>query len=425
MAEETQLYKMNVRSPFYVVVDDEGKPDAIDDVDDTPDAPDAYVPPSDQTEIVRCGGTINIGTDVGTRFFRLDTEGVTGDFTIDYRVNVPVRITATSGSTTTQFNSNRFVGSRGTLNVFETYLLATGFTSSDMTLTDGEATGTFTFTKTDNGDNYIKYKVEAPMITDDYSLTFNCPTASIDATLTNPGDNRIVDTIFGIHTTKTGGGGNNFPTLLINDSVVISQMASDTTYMLDGNDLGQVTYPRGSSGSTQYIDREANFKLGVNKITMRFNRTYQGIMSVSRFGIFHDGSNFRHTYPGSELDYSGQHKSHPYNAGSHAFGQATVMNVDHLQHGQGYDIDYGEVVFFIYDDGSGNSYLTLPDGIVRPIGRATHFNQPYEFAQAFQYRRHARGSGSAAAIDVTSNFTYMPPRTRISSEQYNWYSTTD
>ena len=121
MSEETQLYKMNVRSPFFVVANSEGKPESITEEDpqdqteeDQPDTPDEYIEPTDQTEIVTCGKIIKVGVDVGTRFFKLDTEGNTGDFSITWTVKRPIRIVASyntaTGSYHTFFNGNLFIG---------------------------------------------------------------------------------------------------------------------------------------------------------------------------------------------------------------------------------------------------------------------------------------------------------------------------
>lgn len=433
MADETKLHKMNVRSPFYVIVKDEGKPTSIGEADpddqtddDQPDTPDEYVEPDAQTEIVQCGDVINIGTDVGTRTFKLDTQDTTGDFTLDYRVNRPIRITATSGSTTNQFNSNRFIGDiGGILQTNQLALVAAGVNVSELDLSSGEATGTYTFTKTDNGDDYISYKVEAPLVTDDYTLTFNCPTVSLDTTLSNPGDRSITQTVFGLLTTKTSR--TNNPTLLVNGTIVANRMTPGATYIFDDNDLGQPLHPNTLSPTTAvYISRSTHFKQGINKIELRYQKGHQGQMWMSRYGIYHTGTQFKHTYPGSELDFSA-HKTHPYNSGSHAFASGSVINVSYNKTGiYPTERSYSSIVWYIYDDGSGNSYLTLPNGVRKPgIGDIVkYFNQPYELAQA-QERFEQSTRGGSPILDGCQSIPFIPARTKGGDSQFNWYSPTD
>ena len=67
------LKKINVRSPYYITV---SKAEEAD-VDATE--------PVDQESTITCGSTTQVGVDVGTRIFKISTEGrQLGDYTITF-----------------------------------------------------------------------------------------------------------------------------------------------------------------------------------------------------------------------------------------------------------------------------------------------------------------------------------------------------
>lgn len=174
MAEDT--HKINVRSPFFITATGEGAPDipdAVDDPIDDPVVPEEYVQPETLTQTILCGETINVGEDVGGRIYTLQVGAATGDVTINYSVNTPISITGYWDTTTPDFSSTGYVGNDD----FEQNLLDAGIEAGDMNLGSGVQTGTVTINKTGATPETVNVLVSAPLPTDDYSLTFNCPSA--------------------------------------------------------------------------------------------------------------------------------------------------------------------------------------------------------------------------------------------------------
>lgn len=174
MAEDT--HKINVRSPFFITATGEGAPDIPDSVDDPiddPVVPGIYDQPETLTQTVLCGETINVGEDVGGRIYTLQVGAATGDVTINYSVNTPISITGYWDTTTPDFSSTGYVGNDD----FEQNLLDAGIEAGDMNLGSGVQTGTVTINKTGATPETVNVLVSAPLPTDDYSLTFNCPSA--------------------------------------------------------------------------------------------------------------------------------------------------------------------------------------------------------------------------------------------------------
>jgi hypothetical protein len=185
MANEIPVEKINIRNPFFISADAEGAPDAPDaagDPIDNPEVPDLYVSPSQVTENVICGQEVNIGEDVGGKIYTLNVGKATGNVTIDYTVNVPISITGYWNTTTPNFSSTGYVGN----DIFEQDLLDAGVSAGNMNLGSGVQTGTVTINKTAETPETVNFLVSAPLRTDDYQLTFNCPSApAITAPVSN------------------------------------------------------------------------------------------------------------------------------------------------------------------------------------------------------------------------------------------------
>ena len=176
MASEILTEKINIRNPFFISADAEGAPelpDTASDPVDYPEVPAIYVAPSQVTENVICGQEVNIGEDVGGKIYTLDVGTATGDVTVNYTVNVPISITGYWDTTTPNFSSTGYIGN----DIYEQELLDAGISSGNMSLGSGVQTGTVTINKTAATPETVNILVSAPLRTDDYQLTFNCPSA--------------------------------------------------------------------------------------------------------------------------------------------------------------------------------------------------------------------------------------------------------
>ena len=159
MATSTgEVEKINVRSPFYLTIDSE-------------DAPPAYTPPATLTQPLGCGGQINIGEDVGTRIYEVDVTNRSGSFTINFTINIPIKITYQL----TEDSSPTVVGYKGN-NEYEQELIDMGISSSELTgLSSGTAQGGIPVTRSTDSASTLTITIEAPMATDDYQLIMGCP----------------------------------------------------------------------------------------------------------------------------------------------------------------------------------------------------------------------------------------------------------
>lgn len=303
MADTSIRYKMNVRSPYYVVAYDDGKPTTTA-VDPTP--PDEYVEPAVETEAVACGNVINVGEDVGVRHYDLDTKNRTGDITINYSVNVPIRISATWDGNTVNAASGDFVGD----GLYEFDMIDAGFTLADLSLgsAGSAATGSLTINKSTESPSNVRVTVTAPLVNDDYQLTFNCPAqpSFTDGTLTPVGNDIIKNVpafqIFGAYGTE--------PQISINGvSITNTMLKSQRVYFIvvtDFPELGRFAYSYYFNPSekkpTLFIDKSTYLNSGSNTIEITLgSETFFGLgdqphanMNVVRGGIFNDG--FQNTW---------------------------------------------------------------------------------------------------------------------------------
>ena len=331
MAEDTQ--KINVRSPFFVTATGEGAPDIPDAVDDPIDDPTPQPDyPADQddvgplTQTVLCGETINVGEDVGGRIYTLQVGAATGNVTIDYTVNVPVSITGYWDTTTPDFSSTGYVGNDD----FEQELLDAGISAGSMNLGSGVQTGTVTINKTAATPETVNVLVSAPLPTDDYSLTFNCPSApSVTApTLPDPPsltNATLVDVVPAFYAQYVS---NANIEMRVNDVLIQHQSTNyiDTDRYYAFSDFNSVgSYAIGSSYETRtvvnsvetqttpttYLAKSTYFNTDVNKIEFTITpiskQQYATVyLHHQKGGIVYDDrtSSFRYIkYTQSELNY--------------------------------------------------------------------------------------------------------------------------
>lgn len=332
--------KINVRSPFYITVTDEGAPDLSTDcpveVSSTPvDIPSPteaaepqaeYVQPDARTETVYCGDSISVGEDVGVQRYVLDVGDVTGNVTVNYRVNIPVSITGYWNTSVPSFSSTGYVGD----NTYEQDLLDAGISSGNMNLGSGEQTGTLTVSKTAASPSTVTILISAPLPTDDYGLTFNCPeapaivpdpTPPVSQVLSDPAHERLIENIpvFGLGENLRG----TTVELRVNGDLVSSSLADgqlhyfsdyDPTVELGmsngttemSNRIGESIY----TGATRY-DKSTYFRDGVNEIMLTVDPNDSPIGGVYKFtfyrtGIFyHDGA-WRYAEPKSSVQLSNE-----------------------------------------------------------------------------------------------------------------------
>tara|TARA_A100001391_G_C5084432_1_gene280744 strand:- start:18316 stop:19665 length:1350 start_codon:yes stop_codon:yes gene_type:complete len=155
------IEKINVRSPYYLTVD-------------STDAPAEYTPPATLTQVMPCGGEVNIAEDVGTRIYTVDVANRTGTFTLNFTISRPIKIT-------TQFSDESAVahGFKGD-STFSQQLQDIGVSSSDLTgLASGTQQGGLGLTRSGTGAGTLTITVDAPMKTDDYKLSIACPSETV------------------------------------------------------------------------------------------------------------------------------------------------------------------------------------------------------------------------------------------------------
>lgn len=303
--------KINVRSPFFITVTSEGAPDlSVDcpvDVSDTPvNIPSPtndptpqpeYVQPDQLTEYVYCGDTVNIGEDVGVKTYVLEVGKVTGNVTIDYRVNIPVTIVAFWNAPIPGLQNTGYVGNSD----FEQDLIDAGIGNTS-NLASGEQTGTITINKTAETPETVEIVVGAPIPTDDYSLTFNCPAAPaivpdpappVSQVLPASGGGELIENIpmFGLGEKLNN---NAKIKLTVNGNTVAENMSTNKLYYFSDYDpvsdlgitddtddmvrvVGNTAYT-----SAQRFDKSTYFRDGVNEIIWHLDDLYVPSNSRSR-----------------------------------------------------------------------------------------------------------------------------------------------
>ena len=166
------IEKINVRSPYYLTVD-------------STDAPEEYNPPATLTQVMPCGGQVNIAEDVGTRIYTVDVANRTGSFTLNFTISRPIKIT-------TQFSDESAVphGFKGD-STFSQQLQDIGISPSDLTgLASGLQEDSLTLTRSGTGEGTLTITVDAPLKTDDYKLSIACPSETV---ITEPVESDVAD----------------------------------------------------------------------------------------------------------------------------------------------------------------------------------------------------------------------------------------
>lgn len=327
MAEEIE--KMNIRNPFFITATGEGAPDlpdAVEDPVDDPDVPAIYVQPETLTQNVVCGQEINIGEDVGGRIYNFDVGEATGNVTIDYIVNVPISIVGTWNATTPSFSTTGYVGN----DLYEQDLLDAGISSGNMSLGTGVQTGTVTISKTAATPTTVSVLVSAPLRTDDYKLTFNCPSApavtdpGVNIPSTIPSHTSFVEQIPAFYVYKHPQSNFNLQ-LKVNDvvwgNITDSRWIVFTDYDGVADSFGihrsrpsSASYVTGNNGCisewttpTTFIAQSSYFNTDLNKIEFiythpngQFPSNFWNFSPTVRYvksGLFYDNVNSQFRYP--------------------------------------------------------------------------------------------------------------------------------
>ena len=151
------MLKINTRSPFYITANSEDPP--------------VVVPPTAplQTIQVNCGEVYSTGTDVGENLFEFNTSEV-GDVLLSITGNeVPIRFVA-------DWNGNEadtgYIGSSN----YDAQLIASNIDPSDINTDNPSNKDTLiTINKTAATPTLVTLRAYAPLVNDDYEVSFSCP----------------------------------------------------------------------------------------------------------------------------------------------------------------------------------------------------------------------------------------------------------
>ena len=312
MPEDIQ--KINVRSPFFINATDEGAPEdppTASDPIDNPTTPTEYVQPETLTQKVICGETIKVGEDVGGRQYLLNVGTATGTININYTVNIPVSITAFWNQTVPDFQNTGYVGN----NVYEQDLLDAGISAGNMSLGSGTQSGTVTINKTAATPETVAVLVSAPLKTDDYELTFGCPTAPASPSPTLPvSPSQSNGTLFEVVPAFFLNQQNCNVALRVNDVLISSNIASGQYHTFsDNSSVGPfgigVSYETFTENNgivteqtpTTYYSKTTYFNQNVNKIEFTFTplNVYIPVLATLHYqkgGIVYDSSQSKLRY---------------------------------------------------------------------------------------------------------------------------------
>jgi hypothetical protein len=306
MPEDIQ--KVNIRSPFFITATGEGAPEdpatPSDPITD-PTTPTEYVQPETLTQNIICGETIKVGEDVGGKRYLLNVGTATGNINISYTVNIPISIIAYWNQTVPDFQNTGYVGN----NLYEQDLLDAGISAGNMNLGSGTQSGTVTINKTAATPETVAILVSAPLKTDDYQLTFGCPTAPAvpTSTLPTPGvqsSGTLFDVVPAFYINVLG---NVKASLRVNDVLVNSNLESNRYYAFTdhssvgpfGIGIGYETYTenngvRTENTPTTHLAKSTYFNQNINKIEFTFEQIASGqptvaTMHYQKGGIVFDG----------------------------------------------------------------------------------------------------------------------------------------
>ena len=441
-AEKLPREKINVRSPFFITVDGEGAPDlTLDCPVETPgdpvpvepvviqtptdpvEVPEEYVQPDAKTEEVYCGDTVNVGTDVGVTRYKLEVGDITGDVTVNYTINTPISIIGFWNTTVPDFSSTGYVGNDD----FEQDLLDAGISAGSMNLTPGVATGSVTVNKTDASPSTVTILVSAPLPTDDYSLTFNCPSAPaivpdpappVSQVLPNPGHSKLIENIpmWGLGSSLISG---STVKLEVNGVTVSESLDFSKLYYFSDYDPTVELGISGGEGKMRAVldlpdystatrfDKSTYFKEGINEVVFTINSSGNGGV-IRNFNFFRGGA----FYANSQWNYANPRSSIQLGNEVGYFPRG-INNTNNFK----YSIETGVStrdnrklsplkVMFFYDTGatfaSDNLYrpeIVKTEGLIQPVKFSNliirNFNASqmsgYELRNGYYYHVHARG----------------------------------
>lgn len=165
-----KLKKINVRSPYYITVDD------LRDADVAP------TEPVDREFETSCGDTVSVGVDVGVRKYNISLTGKQlGDYTVTFsNIKIPIKYRIGYADNMPSYST------AGLDNYADQWLEATG-ESPTLTESSGNPNGvsaiaTYTSTQSDI-DTYgetIRLEILQPIVTENYSFVSSCPANAVD-----------------------------------------------------------------------------------------------------------------------------------------------------------------------------------------------------------------------------------------------------
>lgn len=349
MAED--IHKINVRSPFFITATGEGAPTTPSSPSDPiadPVVPAEYVQPETLTQTVLCGETIKVGEDVGGRQYVLNVGAATGNISISYSVNIPISITAFWNQTVPDFQNTGYVGS----NDYQQQLLDAGISSGNMSLGSGTQSGAVTINKTAATPETVTILVSAPLPTDDYQLTFGCPSAPDVSTSTLPSspsltNGTFIDTVAGFYVQYVE---NANIEMKINDVLIGPDYIDANKYYVLSNHSSVGPFAIGRSYETStvnnsvytqttpttYLAKSTYFNTDVNKIeftiipksTSRYATVY---LNYQKGGIVYDDriSDFRYMmYNQPEVNYFNIPRGFLGESAIQAFQSLSVSTID-------------------------------------------------------------------------------------------------
>ena len=352
------------------------------------------------TERVYCGETVNIGEDVGVKTYVLEVGKVTGNVTIDYRVNIPVSIVAVWNSSITGMQTTGYVGNSD----FEQDLINAGIGNTS-NLASGEQTGTITVNKTAETPETVEVVVGAPIPTDDYSLTFNCPAAPniipiptppVAQVLSPSGGGKLIENIpmFGL------GDKLNLVAkikLTVNGNIVAENMSTNRLYyfsdydpvsdlgITDGTDemvrvVGNTAYT-----SAQRFEKSTYFRDGVNEIIWHLDDLYVKSNSRSRpdigrasgnviaafrwfrGGIFYASNQWHYAKPNTKHQIGNKVGFYSRGINTVSFGE---QDIDTYYRSSSYSAKPPLKIIFYYDTGNtfsgDNPFIQKRESLVTP-----------------------------------------------------------
>jgi len=304
--------KINIRSPFYINVTDEGKPASIGDA---PTVPEELVQPTTTEFDVECGSTVSSSDDVGTTTYKLDTGSRTGDVVINYSlVGQPLKFTAEwDGNTAT----SNFVGD--SLNDSQLLLAGVPFSEISTTSNSNSVSGSVTINKSSASPSQVTLTVSAPIPAQYYQLTFNCPAETTIPVSSLPSPppthGNIIENIPVLHFNY----GLDYD-IYVNDVLVQTvrstplssrsaiNILSTETSVSYVNGFGFYAYnpPNETENIVRRADSAINWLEGDNVIRV-YNRNNRNITTpyLERTGFVYDTGD-------SRWEFAGQYTGHPY-----------------------------------------------------------------------------------------------------------------